>query len=76
MMATALGPPEVIAQLENAAKVLMVSAPPRPSLRATRDFPTPDPSAPMARLGAQGEAAWGRSTGVSCCWTPNLALSW
>lgn len=31
MMAASLGPPEVIAQLENAAKVLMVSAP-RPTL--------------------------------------------
>lgn len=37
MMAAALGPPEVIAQLENAAKVLMVSTPrpPHPSICET-----------------------------------------
>lgn len=35
-MAAALGPPEVIAQLENAAKVLMVSAPRRAPAPASR----------------------------------------
>lgn len=63
-MAAALGPPEVIAQLENAAKVLMVSAPPRPSLRATL-HPSAPPRPPTAWEPAR-EAAWRRSTGVSC----------
>lgn len=49
-MAAALGPPEVIAQLENAAKVLMVS-PPRRSQPATAGFPA---AAVLARPDALG----------------------
>ena len=66
-MAAALGPPEVIAQLENAAKVLMVSAPPRPSLHACLVLP--------GRLGAHeggGGVAWyGSLMPLSCCSTPS-----
>lgn len=57
MMAAALGPPEVIAQLENAAKVLMVSAPPRPGLRAAAPPPPLGPDALAGPPGSPGEAA-------------------
>lgn len=58
MMAAALGPPEVIAQLENAAKVLMVSAP--------RPVPAPAPPGPVAPAwepprGGGGAAPWSPS---------------
>lgn len=54
MMATALGPPEVIAQLENAAKVLMVRTP-RPR--------APGPPGPLAGPDVSGLAARGLAPG-------------
>lgn len=78
MMAAALGPPEVIAQLENAAKVLMVSAPrPAPASTASRE-PRP-PRRPVGLLGLPGAAEGRRryGAGVSIllsCRVPFLGL--
>lgn len=66
-MAAALGPPEVIAQLENAAKVLMVSAP--------RPAPAPAPPGPTAPAQEPLRGGGGAAPGSPSC-RPTLTPSW
>lgn len=69
MMAAALGPPEVIAQLENAAKVLMVSTP-RP--------PYASICGPLAGLAVPGlPARWaGDGQGLQGALEVAVAVAW
>lgn len=79
MMAAALGPPEVIAQLENAAKVLMVRTP-GPENRRIRGTPAGSTAAGLLSAGLAAGKGLGMNPEVVVAWRrilhPTFLLSW